>query len=58
LTNATLPYAIQLANKGWQKACNDNEDLKKGLNVVNGKIVYKAVADAWGLAYTPLQEVL
>ena len=58
LTNATLPYAIQLANKGWQKACTDNEDLKKGLNVVNGKIVYKAVADAWGLAYTPLQEVL
>lgn len=58
LTNATLPYAIQLANKGWQKACNDNEDLKKGLNVVNGKIVYKAVADAWGLDYTPLQAVL
>jgi alanine dehydrogenase len=58
LTNATLPYAIQLANKGWQKACNDNEDLKKGLNVVNGKIVYKAVADAWGLEYTPLQAVL
>lgn len=58
LTNATLPYAIQLANKGWQKACNDNEDLKKGLNVVNGKIVYKAVADAWGLEYTPLQTVL
>lgn len=58
LTNATLPYAIQLANKGWQKACNDNEDLKKGLNVVTGKIVYKAVADAWGLDYTPLKDVL
>ncbi|MFN8346656.1 MAG: alanine dehydrogenase [Spirosomataceae bacterium] len=58
LTNATLPYAIQLANKGWQKACNDNEDLKKGLNVVNGKVVYKAVADAWGLDFTPVKEVL
>lgn len=58
LTNATLPYAIQLANKGWQKACNDNEDLKKGLNVVNGKVVYKAVADAWKLDYTPVKEVL
>ena len=57
-TNATLPYAIQLANKGWQKACAQNEELKKGLNVVNGKIVYKAVADAWGLTYTPLEEVL
>ncbi|MFN4147552.1 MAG: alanine dehydrogenase [Runella sp.] len=58
LTNATLPYALQLANKGWQKACTENEELKKGLNVINGKIVYKAVADAWGLEYTPLAEVL
>jgi alanine dehydrogenase len=58
LTNATLPYAIQLANKGWQIACAQSEELKKGLNVVNGKIVYKAVADAWGLQYTPLEEVL
>jgi len=58
LTNATLPYAIQLANKGWQAACANNEELRKGLNVVNGKIVYKAVAEAWGLTYTPLDEVL
>jgi len=58
LTNATLPYAIQLANKGWQKACTQNEELKKGLNVVNGKVVYKAVADAWSLTYTPIEEVL
>lgn len=58
LTNATLPYAIQLANKGWQKACAQNEDLKKGLNVVNGKIVYKAVADAFGLEFTSVTEVL
>ena len=58
LTNATLPYALQLANKGWQKACRDNEELKKGLNVVNGKIVYKGVSDAWGLAFHGVEEVL
>jgi alanine dehydrogenase len=49
LTNATLPYSLQLANKGWKKACADNEELRKGLNIVAGKIVYKGVADAWGL---------
>ena len=46
LTNATLPYAIELANKGWKKACTDNLELKKGLNIAKGKIVYKSVADA------------
>jgi alanine dehydrogenase len=51
LTNATLPYAIQLANKGWQKACAENEELKKGLNIANGKILYKGVADAWNLPF-------
>ncbi|MBO7301960.1 MAG: alanine dehydrogenase [Bacteroidaceae bacterium] len=49
LTNATLPYALQLADKGWRKACADNEDLRKGLNIVEGKVVYKEVAEAWGL---------
>jgi alanine dehydrogenase len=57
LTNATLPYALQLANNGWQKACAANEELRKGLNVVNGKIVFKGVADAWNLPYTDVQEV-
>lgn len=51
LTNATLPYAIQLANKGWKKACAENIELKKGLNVANGKIVYKEVAEAWNLPF-------
>nr|WP_315252927.1 alanine dehydrogenase [uncultured Flavobacterium sp.] len=51
LTNATLPYAVQLANKGWQKACAENEELKKGLNIANGKILYKGVADAWNLPF-------
>ncbi len=58
LTNATLPYAIKLAAQGWKKACNENQDLKKGLNVINGKIVYKAVSDAFNLPYTDVKEFL
>lgn len=58
LTNATLPYAIQLANKGWKKACTENEELKLGLNVINGEIVYKGVSDAFGLPYTPVEKYL
>ncbi|HLL94042.1 MAG TPA: alanine dehydrogenase [Spirosoma sp.] len=58
LTNATLPYALQLANKGWQQACRDNTDLKLGLNVVEGKVVYKGVAEAFGLELTPVGDVL
>lgn len=58
LTNATLPYAIQLANKGWKQACNDNEELKLGLNVINGEIVYKGVADAFDMPYTPVDKFL
>lgn len=58
LTNATLPYAIQLANKGWKKACQENDELKLGLNVINGEIVYKGVSDAFGLPYTPVDKYL
>lgn len=58
LTNATLPYALQLANKGWKKACQENEELALGLNVIHGKVVYKGVADAFGLPYTPIQDIL
>ena len=54
LTNATMPYMIQLANKGWREACRDNEELRKGLNIVEGKVVYKPVAEAWGLEYEEL----
>ncbi len=57
LTNATLPYAIQLANKGWKKACQDSKELELGLNVIEGKIVYKGVSDAFNLEYTPVSEV-
>jgi len=58
LTNATLPYGLQLANKGWKTACKENLELQLGLNVVNGKIVYKGVSDAWGLPFTPVEQVL
>ncbi|MEN7546720.1 alanine dehydrogenase [Rapidithrix thailandica] len=58
LTNATLPYALQLAEKGWKKACRENEELKKGLNIIQGKVVYQAVAEAFDLEYTSLEEVL
>jgi alanine dehydrogenase len=55
LTNATLRYAIALADKGWQQACKDDGALAKGLNIVEGKVVFKAVADVFGLPWTPLQ---
>ncbi len=58
LTNATLPYALQLAQKGWKKACNENAELLLGLNIVNGKVVYKGVADAFDLTLTDVNEVL
>jgi alanine dehydrogenase len=58
LTNATLPYAIQLAGKGWQQACRDSTPLKLGLNVVQGKVVYKGVADAFNLPYEEVGTIL
>ncbi len=57
LTNATLPYARKLAKLGWKEACNQDTGLLKGLNIVNGKIVYEAVAKAFDMEYTPLAEV-
>jgi alanine dehydrogenase len=53
LTNATFPYALQLANKGWKQALKENPALRKGLNIVDGKVTYPAVAEAFGLPYTP-----
>ena len=58
LTNATLPYAIQLADKGWKKAAQENADLVPGLNVIQGDIVYKAVAEAFSMPYTPVEKHL
>lgn len=54
LTNATLPYALNIANKGWKEACKEHNDLRKGLNIVNGDIVYKAVAQTFGLEHKEL----
>ncbi len=58
LTNATLPYAIEIANKGWKKAMQENKEIKRGANVISGKVTYKAVADAFGLDYTPVEKFL
>jgi alanine dehydrogenase len=49
LTNATLPYALQLANKGWKRALRENPALLKGLNVTDGKVTYAGVAEAFGM---------
>ncbi|UCF03417.1 MAG: alanine dehydrogenase [Deltaproteobacteria bacterium] len=58
LTNATLPYAVEIANKGWKKAMMENPEIKLGANVIRGKVTYKAVADAFGLDYTPIDDIL
>lgn len=55
LTNATLPYIISLANKGWEKACKADPALALGLNIVEGKVTYKAVAEVFDLAYEPVE---
>ncbi|MEO8579847.1 MAG: alanine dehydrogenase [Gemmatimonadales bacterium] len=53
LTNATFPYAKELTKKGWKQAVKENEALRKGLNIVDGKVTYQAVAEAFGLPFTP-----
>ena len=57
LTNATLPYAIQLANKGYKAAALENPEIAKGLNVVEGKVTYKGVAEAFNMAFEPFESV-
>jgi len=51
LTNATFPYAFKLANKGWKQALRDDPALLKGLNVVDGKVCYAGVAEAFGMDF-------
>ncbi len=58
LTNATLPYAIRLANLGWKKASQDNTDLRNGLNIIRGEVVYKGVSDAFQLPYSDVKNFL
>jgi alanine dehydrogenase len=55
LTNATLPYALQIANQGWQRAILESQEIRRGANVVNGKVTHRAVAAAFDLDYTPVE---
>lgn len=58
LTNATLPYVHALARKGWRRACGDDGALRKGLNIVEGRVTHAGVADAFSLECTPVDEVI
>jgi alanine dehydrogenase len=58
LTNAALPYALQIADLGWQQAMRDNREIARGANVIRGKITYKSVAEAFGMDYTPVNDFL
>jgi alanine dehydrogenase len=58
LTNATLPYAVQIANQGWRKAMTDSLEIRKGANVILGRVCYKGVAEAFGLDYAPVETLL
>lgn len=58
LTNATLPYAVEIANKGWQRAMRENNEIKLGANVISGKVTYRGVADAFGTEYVSIDTLL
>lgn len=58
LTNATLPYALELADKGYEKAARENQEIAKGINIIKGKVTHKGVAEAFGLEYEPLNSLL
>jgi alanine dehydrogenase len=58
LTNATLPYALELADKGYKKAARENQDIAKGVNIIKGRVTHNGVAEAFGLEYEPLDSLL
>ena len=58
LTNATLPYAIKIADNGYKKAILEDDEIKPGANIVSGKVTFKGVAEAFDLEYTPVEQVL
>ena len=58
LTNATLPYALEIATKGWQTAMDENAEIRSGANVVQGKVTCEGVAKAFGLSYTPIDDLI
>lgn len=58
LTNATLPYAMEIAGKGWQRAMKENPEIRRGANVVQGKVTFQGVADAFGLSFVSIDSML
>ncbi|MGB5303494.1 MAG: alanine dehydrogenase, partial [Gemmatimonadota bacterium] len=58
LTNATSPYMLSLANKGWERACQDDPALALGINAVDGRLTYAAVGEAFGIESIDVSEVL
>ena len=58
LTNATLPYAVEIANKGWKKAMQESDEIKLGANAINGEITFKAFAEAFGLEHVSIDTLL
>ncbi|MGB3180094.1 MAG: alanine dehydrogenase [Cyclobacteriaceae bacterium] len=58
LTNATFPYALQLANRGWKDASRRSDEIKKGLNIINGDIVYEGVSNAFGRKFVPVEKYI
>jgi alanine dehydrogenase len=58
LNNATLPYIAEIANKGWKKAMKENPEIRAGANVVEGKVTYNGVAEAFGLKHEPISRLL
>lgn len=58
LTNATLPYALEIANKGWKRAMVENPDIRPGANVIRGRVTCRGVAEAFDLEYTPIDRLL
>jgi len=58
LTNATLPYAVQIANQGWMQVARENAGIRAGINIVNGRITYRGVAEAFGMDYAPVEEAI
>ena len=58
LTNATLPYAVEIANNGWNKAAKNNPEISSGINMIDGNVTYKGVSDAWNLKFSPIENFL
>lgn len=58
LTNATIPYIVELANKGWRQACIKSSGLRKGLNIVEGKVLHPGIAEAFNIPYSSVEDLL